>query len=512
MAKPLINAKKHSQLCGKCIFLIHSAQLRAFLLIFAKNISIMIIGRKLEKEKLIKAFESEYSQFVTVYGRRRVGKTFLVRETFGYSFTFEHAGLAKSSMKLQLKAWQSSLRNAGKRDATLAKTWIEAFDQLKELIIDSSEGKKVIFIDEMPWMDTLHSGFISALEHFWNGWASGRKDILLIVCGSATSWVINKLIKNHGGLRGRITTKINIKPFTLSECEMFAEANKLGMSRRQILECYMIMGGVPFYWTFLDRSRSLAQNIDDMFFNPDGELFNEYDDLYASLFKNPEAYIKIIHTLGTKRIGLSREDLIAQSKMPDNGKLTTMLEDLEYCGFIRKYNHIKFKKKNAIYQLIDPFTLFYYKFMQNNERNDECFWSHNQGSPLYYNWCGLAFERVCFAHIPQIKSALGISGVVSNVCSWKSSATTPKGNGAQIDIVIERDDNVIDLCEVKYTKEKFTIDSSYNDVIQNKKNQFIKEVQTDKAIHLILISANEVYRNEFSEEFQKIIYLEALFD
>lgn len=472
----------------------------------------MIIGRTSEKEKLIKAYESEYSQFVTVYGRRRVGKTFFVRETFDYSFTFEHAGLAKSSMKMQLKAWQSSLKSASKRSFPLAKTWIDAFDQLKEVIQESSDNKKVVFIDEMPWMDTFHSGFIPALEHFWNGWASGRKDVLLIVCGSATSWVINKLVKNHGGLRGRVTTKISIKPFTLSECEEYATANKLGMSRRQILEGYMIMGGVPFYWTFLDRSKSLAQNVDDIFFSSDGELHNEYDDLYASLFRNPEAYIKVIHALGTKKIGMSREELITTAGIQDNGKLSTILEDLEYCGFIRKYNHIGFKNKNAIYQLIDPFTLFYYKFMQNNERNDEHFWSHNQGTPLYYNWCGLAFERVCLAHVTQIKSALGIEGIISNVCSWKSVETADKKErGAQIDLVIERDDNVIDLCEVKYTKEKYTVDTVYNEVIQNKKSRFIQELETSKAIHLVLISASDVNKNEYSEEFQKIILSDSLF-
>ena len=486
--------------------------MRIFFAIFVQNDDTMIIGRTAEIAKLRRAYESEYSQFVTVYGRRRVGKTFLVRETFNYTFTFEHAGLANSPMKTQLKAWQSSLKSAGTK-VSLPKTWIEAFDQLKELIKEDESTKKVIFIDEMPWMDTLHSGFVSALENFWNGWASGRKDVLLIVCGSATSWIINKLINNHGGLRGRVTTKINIKPFTLKECEEYGEAFKLGMSRRQILEAYMVMGGVPFYWTFLDKSRSLAQNIDDMFFNPDGDLHSEYDALYSSLFRNPEPYIKIISALGTKRVGLSRDEIISHTNIADNGNVSTMLEDLEYCGFIRKYNFIGFKKKNAIYQLIDPFTLFYFKFMQNNERNDDHFWSHNQGTPLYYSWCGLAFERVCLHHIGQIKAALGIEGIISNVCSWRSDAAVAdsKAKGAQIDLIIERNDNVIDLCEIKYTKEKFTVTADYNEVIQNKRARFIEEVKTDQAIHLVLISANEVQKNDYSGEFQKIIYADSLF-
>lgn len=411
----------------------------------------MMIGRISEREKLIRAYKSEYSQFVTVYGRRRVGKTFFVRETFGYKFAFEHAGLANSPMKKQLKAWQYSLK-----------------------------------------------GF-------------GRKDILLIVCGSATSWIINKLIKNHGGLRGRVTTKISIKPFSLKECEEYAKAYKLGMSRRQILESYMIMGGVPFYWTFLDRSKSLAQNIDNIFFNPEGDLHNEYDDLYASLFRNPESYIKIIEALGTKRIGLSRDEIISIASIPDNGNVSTMLEDLEYCGFIRRYNHIGFAKKNAIYQLMDPFTLFYFKFMRSNERNDEHFWSHSQGSPTYYNWCGLAFEMVCMQHIAQIKASLGIEGIISNVCSWKSGSKESDTKGAQIDLVIERNDNAIDLCEIKYTKEKFSVTSEYNDVIQNKRARFIEEYQTHQAVHLVLISANEVIHNSYYDEFQNVIYADSLF-
>lgn len=470
----------------------------------------MIIGRISEKEKLLHAYKSEYSQFVTVYGRRRVGKTFFVRETFGYKFTFEHAGLANSPMKKQLKAWQYSFKSFG-RKVTLPKTWMEAFEQLKDLIREDDSSKKVIFIDEMPWMDTLHSGFIAALENFWNGWASGRKDVLLIVCGSATSWIINKLIKNHGGLRGRVTTKISIKPFSLKECEEYAKAYKLGMSRRQILESYMIMGGVPFYWTFLDRSKSLAQNIDNIFFNPEGDLHNEYDDLYASLFRNPESYIKIIEALGTKRIGLSRDEIISTASIPDNGNVSTMLEDLEYCGFIRRYNHIGFAKKNAIFQLMDPFTLFYFKFMRDNERNDEHFWSHSQGSPTYYNWCGLAFEMVCMQHLTQIKAALGIEGIISNVCSWKSEAKEFDTKGAQIDLVIERNDNVIDLCEIKYTKERFSVTSEYNDVIQNKRARFIEEYHTNQAIHLVLISANEVVHNSYYDEFQNIIYADSLF-
>lgn len=468
----------------------------------------MMIGRIEEKQKLLKANSSEYSQFVTVYGRRRVGKTFFVRETFDYKFAFQHSGLAKTSLKGQLKAWQSSLKYSGFK-SKCPKTWLEAFDQLKDLIILSTDERKVIFIDEMPWMDTPRSGFIPALEHFWNGWASARKDITLIVCGSATSWIINKLIRNKAGLRGRVTTKIRIQPFTLAECEAYAKNAKLGMTRSQVAECAMIMGGIPYYWSFLDREYSLAQNIDNLFFSADGDLVNEYDELYTSLFKSPEPYMKVVTALGRKKTGLSREEIISAG-LEDNGKLSAMLDDLEQCGFIRKYSAFGYKSNNAIYQLIDSYTLFYFKFIKENSGSDERFWSHNQGTPLYYNWCGLAFERLCFLHINQIKQSLGITGVVSNVCSWRSLSDGNR-SGCQIDMLIDRNDNVIDLCEMKFTKDQLCLSSEAYEEIRRRQRRFIEISGTTKAVHLVLISANGVERNGYSSEFQKIIDLNALF-
>lgn len=468
----------------------------------------MMIGRKEEKGKLLRASESEYSQFVTVYGRRRVGKTFFVRETFNYKFTFQHTGLAQTGLKGQLKAWQSSLKYCGHK-SPCPKTWLEAFDQLKDFILESEDERKVLFIDEMPWMDTPKSGFIPALEHFWNGWASARKDITLIVCGSATSWVINKLIRNKAGLRGRVTTKIRIQPFTLAECEEYAKEAKLGMTRSQIAECAMIMGGIPYYWSFLDREYSLAQNIDRLFFSQDGELYNEYSELYTSLFKNPEPYMKVITLLGTKKIGMTREELISCG-IQDNGKLSEILDDLEQCGFIRKYKAFGYKSISAVHQLIDCYTLFYLRFIKENNGGDERFWSHNLNSPVYYNWCGLAFESLCFTHINQIKQALGITGVASSVCSWRIS-TSELGKGAQIDMMIDRSDGIIDICEMKFTKDPYRLQSDTYTEILNKKSRFIEATKTKHAVHLILVSASGVARNGYSDEFQKVITLEDLF-
>ena len=474
----------------------------------------MIIGRKKELEQLHDAYESEYSEFVAVYGRRRVGKTFLVREAFGYQFTFQHAGLAKSNMRKQLEAWKSSLADAGLKVSAAPKDWLEAFDLLKELIRQSTETKKVVFIDEMPWMDTKRSEFIPALEHFWNSWASGRKDVLLVICGSATSWIINKVIKNHGGLHNRVTYKVHLRQFTLNECCQYAESLKLGMTPRQILECYMVMGGVPFYWSFLNRRLSLAQNIDQMFFDEDAALKGEYDELYSSLFREPETYIQVVTTLGQKRTGMTREELVSEGNIIDNGKLTQVLEDLEYCGFIRRYNQFGKKVKGAVFQLTDFYTLFYFRFILNNERGDKQFWSKSLGTPMHSTWCGLAFERVCLLHIDQIKSALSIGGVLSSEAAWLSAQNkkdNPSVRGAQIDLLIDRNDDVIDVCEMKYYAEEVSLDEEEADKIGNRMLRLREETGTNKAIQAILITTKGLKRNAYSDVIQSVVTLQDLF-
>ena len=461
----------------------------------------MMIGRIDEQRRLREAFESEYSEFVAVYGRRRVGKTFLVREQFHYKFTFQHTGLARKSTREQLQSFQLSLRRQGYTKAPLPGNWIEAFDMLKDLIEWSKDRRKVVFIDEMPWMDAPRSSFLPALENFWNSFASARKDVVLIACGSATSWIVRKLLKNKRGLHNRITYRIHLQPFTLNECEQYAKQRKLGMSRLQLMEGYMALGGIPYYWSLLDKSKSLAQNIDRLFFSKDGELKGEYYELYASLFNHPEKYVAVIETLGKKRSGLSREEIIKEGKLESNGKLSEILEDLENCGFIRKYNMIGMKSKGALYQLIDCYTLFYFRFIQNNNSNDEHFWSKSIGTGEYNNWCGLAFERLCLLHSRQIKTKLGISGIISSEYAWWTDQKDGK-RGAQIDLLIDRNDGVINLCEMKYTKVPFQIDASYEANLLNKRARFIEATQTRKAVHITMVSSQGLERNAYADEIQ----------
>ena len=301
-------------------------------------------------------------------------------------------------------------------------------------------------------MDTKNCDLLTALEHFWNGWASARKDIVLIVCASATSWMMSKVIHNKGGLYNRLTQQIALRPFTLAECEAFVHSNNLVVTRDQIVQYYMIFGGVPYYWEQIQRGYSPSQNIDRIIFAKNAPLRDEFTYLYASVFRKPDGYLKIVHTLSRKQSGMTREELIAASGIPNSGELTKKLEELESCGFIRKYTAFGMKKKNTVYQLVDFFTIFYYHFMEA-EPTDEHFWSNQNNTPAINTWKGLAFERVCLEHVNQIKKKLGISGVYTQEHSWRCDANPDHGVfGSQIDLLIVRKDQVINLCEMKYSE------------------------------------------------------------
>lgn len=472
---------------------------------------IMMIGREQEQEWLHKAYNEDESKFVAVYGRRRVGKTFLIRECFEDKFVFQHSGVAKANTKIQLRYFKESLQKYGFAKVRIPKDWIEAFSALEQLIEKSTAKKKVVFIDEIPWMDTPRSNFVTALEFFWNNFASARKDILLIICGSATSWIINKVLKNHGGLHNRVNLRISLQPFTLHECELYSRAKGIRASRYELLEYYMVLGGVAFYWSLLDKGKSVAQNLDDLFFSETGQLHNEFNELYDSLFANPEPYIKIIHILGSKKVGMPRANLLEELKISSGANVTRILEDLEECGFIRKYHAYGKKRNDAIFQLIDNFTLFYFKFLKSNTGDDEHYWSHSYLSPIRFSWAGLAFERVCMQHIKQIKLKLGISGVLTNVYSWAVKADPVYGTGAQIDMLIDRADNVVNVCEMKFTKDEYVIDKEYSQALAHKIERLLQTTKTRKSLHLTMITVNGVAHNEYWGDVQSEVVADDLF-
>ena len=472
----------------------------------------MLIGRDKEKQILLEALKEEYSQFVAVYGRRRVGKTFLIRESFDYKFDFQFTGAAKMSARKQLVRFRRTLKEHGQKDTPELTNWGDAFSELKRLISNMPEGKKVIFLDELPWMDAPRSGFLSELESFWNGWASARKDIVFIVCGSSTSWMVKKIIKNKGGLHNRLNHRISLKPFSLGLCEKLAESRGLVLNRKQMLEAYMVFGGVPYYWSLLQKGVSITQEIDRLIFSPDGELHDEFEMLYASLFKKPEPYIKVIELLAKKKMGMTRLELLAASGQEDNGAFSDILKDLEWCGFIRSYSMMGYKTKSEIFQLIDHYTLFYYEYI-DGARQGANYWKTMLGSPKYNTWCGLAFERVCLWHVDQIKQKLGISGILTNEYAWRCQPDEKAGQrGVQIDLLIDRSDGIIDLCEMKYSNDAYAISPDYAAELSRKRSVFQNVTETKKAIHTVMVTTDGLRQNEQSGDIQAEVTLDDLFN
>ncbi len=470
-----------------------------------------MIGRKHEIEQLIDVYESGQSEFVAVYGRRRIGKTFLITEAFGNRFAFHHTGLREGGTKKQLEQFRLSLRQQGYYDCPRIKDWLEAFFELERFLEKSPAQRKVVFLDEIPWLDTPRSGFLSALESFWNGWAVFRKDIVLVVCGSATSWIVKNIIRNKGGLYNRVRTRIKLFPFTLAECESYANSElHLGYGRREIMECYMALGGVAYYWSLLRRGLSPAQNFDALFFGPQDGLRTEYDELYRSLFRNPLRYMEVVELLGTRRTGYTRDEMIRGLGAVSGGDLTKILADLEECGFVRKYMPSGHGKNGGVYQLVDGYTLFYFSFVKGNSARDGDFWQHSVGDGRLNAWRGFAFERVCLAHVVQVKAALGISGVRTEAYSLRVSPDE-NGRGAQIDLLIDRRDGIVNLCEMKYANGKYSITVDESERIRNRIEAARKLFGKNRTIHLTMITQDGIIRSPNSWDVQSVITLDDLF-
>ena len=471
-----------------------------------------MIGRKKEIQLFQDLIKKDESSFVAIYGRRRVGKTYLVRESFNNRFTFSHAGLADANKSEQLQAFGVSLVEAGMELKSEPKNWIEAFALLRELVKSSNEQKKVIFIDELSWMDTRGSNLISALENFWNGWASGRKDVVLIVCASATSWMLNKVIHNKGGLYNRLTAQIHLQQFTLGECREYLVAQNVAMNNYQILQLYMILGGVPYYWSLIKKGLGVPKNVDSLFFCENALLADEFRYLYAAIFKNPTDYIKIIETLASKNSGMSREEIAQMSGLPNSGNLTDKLDELISSGFVRRYYFYGKKKKDATYQLVDLFTIFYFRFL-TSKSGDENFWSNQINTPTVNAWEGVAFEMVCLLHVNQIKKKLGISGVLTECYSFHCKANPDKGLfGSQVDLLIERRDQVINLCEMKFSESEYNISEKFVMDLRKKISDFRNYTGTKYAIYSTLVSTYGVVDNSYSYEIQSIVKAEDLFE
>ena len=475
-----------------------------------------IIGRKREIEELNRYYNSGNAEFIAVYGRRRVGKTFLVNEVLGDNMVFRHTGLSpydrkrKVSLKDQLQNFFFSLIRYGMEGISQPKSWMEAFFMLEQLLEQKDNGtRQVVFIDELPWMDTPRSGFLTALEAFWNGWGNAQHRLCLVVCGSATSWMLDNLINNKGGLYGRLTGEMKLSPFTLQECEEFFESRGIKMSRYNITQAYMILGGIPYYLNCFNPSLSLAQNIDALFFNPQAKLGDEFERLFNSVFDNAESCMKIVRTLGNRHAGNTREEIAAKTGINPNGEFSKMLKALVGSDVLIQYVPFGMGKREEHYKLSDCFCWFWIHFKDGARVNKTDYWQQHLHESDISAWRGIAFEEVCLQHVPQIKAAMQIAGVAS-----KESSLIVKGNkdteGMQIDLLIDRADDVVNVCEMKYSKVPFSVTKAYSEKM-SKRLATLEGLLPEKTFHMTLITINGLERNEHSDIFTTVLSADDLF-
>lgn len=478
-----------------------------------------MIGRTREIEQLTNLYNRNSAELVAIYGRRRVGKTYLVDEVFNERITFRHAGLSPiemeevqgaGPMKKQLQAFYFSLLYHGMKRTRCPKDWLEAFYMLEVFLNERDNGsRQVVFLDEFPWMDTNKSGFVTAFEAFWNGWGCHRKNLMVIVCGSASSWIMDKLINNHGGLYNRVTYEIKLEPFTLKECEEYLLSQRIHFSRYDIAQSYMIVGGIPYYLNYYERGKSLAQNVDALFYEKNAKLKDEYNRMFSSVFRNPETMKSIVELLNRRSAGYTRQELSSLPNMTDGGNLSENLNALIASDFIMKYVPFGAKKREAHYKLIDPFCIFFLRFVKGKEKLADGFWQQNVTSQKISTWRGYAFENLCFNHIQQIKKALGISSVSTEQSSWIKRGT--EEDGSQIDLIIERKDNLVNMCEIKFYSGEFTVNKAYNQVLRDRKSMLEQMIGKRFVIHSTLISTFGHKKNEYGWIFDSEVVLDDLF-
>ena len=469
-----------------------------------------MVGRHKELDDLAEYCRSSKAELICVYGRRRVGKTYLVENAFDGSFAFSATGSEDKRGRTQMRVFHNALRDHGCHERAMPDDWFDAFRRLRDIleadaVVRSREGRRVVFLDEFPWFATKRSDFLYAFADFWNGWASKQDDMAVIVCGSATSWIIKNLFENTGSLYNRVTRQVYLAPFNLHETEQMLESLRLGWSRDAVLQCYMVFGGLPYYLNMLDRRKSLAQNIDALCLDLRAPLRREVPHLMEATLGESPLHREILRVLSASKMGVRRKDLVARLAAGNSGTLKRALDDLEKCGYIRKYKNRYERRRPTVYQLIDPFLLFSFRFI---EGGDQASWQSFSGTQAYYAWRGNAFEIACLCHIRQLKHAIGISAVHTECFPWMSSKSDP---GAQVDLVIERADRVTNLCEMKYTDEMFSIDREYEAKLRHKRQVFREESGTDNAILLTLVSVHGLKENTHSWDVAASVTADDLF-
>lgn len=474
----------------------------------------IIIGRKKEQELLKDAIDSGSPELIAIFGRRRVGKTYLIRKYFKDNLQFQLVGTKDANLDGQLTKFNTALGKAAgyPKLYRVPEGWPEAFDQLSSFLTPKLVTERcVVFLDEFPWLNSQKSGFLQAFDHWWNSWGNDQDNLVVIICGSAASWMIENIVNNKGGLHNRITRKIRLLPFNLKETEEFLLANNVKMVRYQILQIYMVMGGIPHYLKEIRKGESADQAINRICFTKDGLLYGEFKNLYNSLFEDATRHLSIIRVLAANNSGLTRSKIIENANLTSGGSITVLFEELIESGFVTPWQPYDKKSKDIIYKLSDEFTHFYLKFMENNRGSGEGIWESISSGESWKSWSGIAFERVCLKHIPQIKISLGIRSIYTEDTTWNFRPI--KGKGAQIDLIFDRKDFVINLCEIKFSRSEFLITKSYAELLEKKKEIFSQQTKTKKSLFLTFVTTFGVKDNQYSKRLvQNSITMDALFE
>ena len=457
-----------------------------------------IIGRETEIQVLKDALASQQAELIAVYGRRRVGKTYLIRSVYERKILFEFTGLKDADLPQQIENFTLTLATAFKIEQPLTRpeNWLQAF----RLLINHWEAKrprtkKVIFLDELPWLDTPKSGFLAAFDHFWNNWASRQKNLVVVICGSAASWMIQNIVRNKGGLHNRITQRLRLQPFNLYETALYLKSKRVNLDPYSILQLYMVTGGIPQYLKDIKTGESALQAIDRLCFSDDGGLRDEFKYLYAALFDNPDRHICVVKALAEKPSGMTRTEIMSSCEFSSGGSFSKLIHELLESGFIAQYIPFGKTTNELIYKLCDEYSLFYLKFIENSKSTGKGSWLKKSTGQSWTSWSGFAFENICLRHIPQIKKALGISGIYTEQSVWRYAANKEE-TGAQIDLLIDRQDNCINLCEIKFYNTEFIIDKKYADELENKRTVFLQKCQPKKSVFITLLTTFGAKENE----------------
>jgi uncharacterized protein len=474
-----------------------------------------IIGRESEKDILNQLLVSKQAELLAIYGRRRVGKTFLIRTFFEENLTFELTGVLDGTFREQLENFAVTLTNFSKSPIPIGvpDNWIQAF-QLLKLHFESinSNEKQVVFIDEFPWLDSRKSGFLPAFDHFWNSWASRKDNIIVVICGSAASWMIQNIIGNRGGLHNRITQRIRLQPFSLKETELYLKSKSINLDKYQILQIFMVMGGIPHYLRDIRKGQSFDQNIDRMCFSKDGILKNEFQYLYPALFDKPERHITVIRSLANKNEGLTRTQIIETCNLSSGGSTTKLLDELLESGFITNYIPYERNSKDVIYKLTDEYSLFYLKFIEQSKDYGDGTWLQKSTTASWKSWSGFAFENICQKHIRSIKKALGIGAIYTEHSAWRYVSKSEE-KGCQIDLLIDRADKCINICEIKFSNKEYLITKKYAEELAYKRQAFLQKTNTNKTLFLTMITTYGIVNNDYSTNLiQSSLKMEALFE